>query len=271
VTSYPRDFGDDVLEVMREHPRICRYLHVPGQSGSNRILKAMNRGYTVEEYTEFLDRARAFLDEPEIGRPLMVSGDIIVGFPGETNEDFDATVALVRRARYKNCFIFKYSPRPGTTAFERLADDVPEDVKRRRNNSLLAVQEEICDAISREQVGRTVEVFVEGLSRKEKKANSEQRIANSRAGGGVSLTVNGRDVGEHGGSACAIDLEIVEEAGGTPAPQAADLVQLSGRTEGDQIVFIEAGEREARELAGTIVRVRVDRADRLSLHGERVG
>ena len=78
VTSYPRDFGDDVLEAIRDHPRVCRYLHVPAQSGSDRILKAMNRGYTVAEYTEFLDRARAHLDQPEIGRPLMVSGDIIV-------------------------------------------------------------------------------------------------------------------------------------------------------------------------------------------------
>jgi len=78
VTSYPRDFGDDVLEVIRDHPRICRYLHVPAQSGSDRILKLMNRGYTVAEYLEFLDRARAHLHQPEIGRPLTVAGDIIV-------------------------------------------------------------------------------------------------------------------------------------------------------------------------------------------------
>ena len=115
VTSYPRDFGDDVLQVIRDHPRICRYLHVPAQSGSNRILEKMNRGYTVEEYLEFLDRARAYLHQPEIGRPLTVAGDIIVGFPTETDEDFEATVRLVERARYKNAFIFKYSPRPGTT------------------------------------------------------------------------------------------------------------------------------------------------------------
>ena len=112
VTSYPRDFGDDVLEVIRDHPRLCRYLHVPAQSGSDRILKLMNRGYTAAEYTEFLDRARAILDQPEIGRPLMLSGDFIVGFPTETDEDFEATIALVERARYKSAFIFKYSPRP---------------------------------------------------------------------------------------------------------------------------------------------------------------
>jgi tRNA-2-methylthio-N6-dimethylallyladenosine synthase len=130
VTSYPRDFGDDVLEVIRDHPRICRYLHVPAQSGSDRILKLMNRGYTVAEYLEFLDRARAHLHQPEIGRPLTVAGDIIVGFPTESDEDFAATVSLVSRARYKNCFIFKYSPRPGTVAIEKLPDDVPDAVKR---------------------------------------------------------------------------------------------------------------------------------------------
>ena len=113
VTSYPRDFGNDVLEVMRDSPRMCRYLHIPAQSGSNAVLKRMNRGYTVEEYFEFLDRARHFLDEPEKGRPLMLAGDMIVGFCGETEADFEASKELIRRARYKNCFIFKYSPRPG--------------------------------------------------------------------------------------------------------------------------------------------------------------
>src|SRR5262249_52206055 len=100
VTSYPRDFGDDALQAMRDHPRICRYLHVPAQSGSDRILSLMNRGYGVEEYLEFLDRARGFLDQPEIGRPLMLAGDFIVGFPTETEEDFQATLSLARRARY---------------------------------------------------------------------------------------------------------------------------------------------------------------------------
>ncbi|MBL8963746.1 MAG: radical SAM protein, partial [Phycisphaerae bacterium] len=154
VTSYPRDFGDDVLEAMRDHPRICRYLHVPAQSGSDRILRAMNRGYGVSEYVEFLDRARSFLDRPDLGRPLMVSGDFIVGFPSETDKDFALTVELLRRCRYKNAFIFKYSPRPGTTAHDRLPDDVPERDKRRRNNELLAEQARISDEISREQVGR---------------------------------------------------------------------------------------------------------------------
>lgn len=253
VTSYPRDFGDDVLEVIRDHPRICRYLHVPAQSGSDRILKMMNRGYTVAEYEEFLARARQYLDQPEIGRPLMISGDVIVGFPTETDADYDATVGLVKRAKYKNCFIFKYSPRPGTTAFDKLADDVPDEVKRRRNNELLAIQSGISDEISREQVGRVMEVFVEGLSRK---AEKKRAVAAARAPGTVSLTVNG--AADHGGSACAIDMERVEVA-------AEGSVQLSGRTDGDLIVFFDAPEPEG--LIGKIIPVRIDRADGLSLHG----
>jgi len=184
VTSYPRDFGDDVLEVIRDSPRICRYLHVPAQSGSNDVLKRMNRGYTIEEYLEFIDRARAFLDEPEKGRPLMIAGDIIVGFPGESENDFHATLRLLERARYKNCFIFKYSPRPGTVAYDRIPDDVPEQVKRRRNNEALAVQQRISDEIAQAQIGKRLEVFVEGVSARERK---KQRTA-----GLVGLTVGGR-------------------------------------------------------------------------------
>ncbi|HIB50916.1 MAG TPA: MiaB/RimO family radical SAM methylthiotransferase, partial [Phycisphaerales bacterium] len=108
VTSYPIDFGDDILEVMRDCPRICNYLHVPAQSGSNRILKKMNRGYTVEEYLKFVERARLILPDVEI------AGDIIVGFCTETDEDFEATKLLLETVRFKNNFVFHYSPRPGT-------------------------------------------------------------------------------------------------------------------------------------------------------------
>jgi tRNA-2-methylthio-N6-dimethylallyladenosine synthase len=253
VTSYPRDFGDDVLEVIRDHPRICRYLHVPGQSGSNRILKLMNRGYTVEEYEEFLGRARAYLDQPELGRPLMVSGDIIVGFPTETEEDFAATVGLVERARYKNCFIFKYSPRPGTIAHEKMADDVPETVKRRRNNQLLAIQGRISDEISREQVGRTYRVLVEGLSRKEQKRSARQGCGD----GTVVLTIRGLGMRSAGAAAAAPE-------------EAESLVQLAGRSDGDLIVFFEAPAGEAEGLVGGIVNVAITSADGLSLHGKRV-
>ncbi len=247
VTSYPRDFGDDVLAVIREHPRICRYLHVPAQSGSNAVLARMNRGYTVEEYLEFLDRARAALHQPEIGRPLTVAGDIIVGFPGETEPDHEATKALLERARYKNSFIFKYSPRPGTVAFDKLADDVPDEVKRRRNNELLALQLRISETVSAEFVGQTLDVFVQGVSRREeKKAIKASRYQ------GIALTVNGR--------AAAPDVEapVVDAAG----------VQMSARTEGDVIVFFDApGGSSPDDLIGRIVRVRIDSSTPLALHG----
>lgn len=158
VTSYPRDFTDDALHAIAECPRICPYLHVPAQSGSNRILGLMNRGYTVEQYLEFIDRARAIIPAH---RDLSIAGDIIVGFPTETEDDFELTKNLLRRVRFKNNFIFKYSPRPGTTAIKRFPDDVPFEVKRRRNNELLALQAEISAEVHAGYVGRTVEVFVE--------------------------------------------------------------------------------------------------------------
>lgn len=248
VTSYPRDFGDDVLEVIRDSPRICRYLHVPAQSGSDAVLARMNRGYTVGEYLEFVDRARAHLDQPEIGRPLMLAGDIIVGFSGETDEDFEATKRLLERAQYKNCFIFKYSPRPGTTAFDRLADDVQEEVKRRRCNELLAQQQEVSDGISRAQVGRTLDVFVQGVSRHEQK----RRKAAERSGG-VSLTVGGRPA-----SVIAEPTEIDEAPG----------AQMTGRTEGDLIVVFDCPPgREPADFIGRTVAVRIESASTLTMTG----
>ena len=156
VTSYPRDFDDDALQVMADSPRICEYLHVPAQSGSNRILQQMNRGYTREEYVEFIHRARTFMPD------VSVAGDIIVGFPTETDEDFELTCSLLREVRFKNNFIFKYSPRPGTVAINRFEDDVPEEIKRYRNNALLAIQAEISESVHAEQVGKTFDVMVEG-------------------------------------------------------------------------------------------------------------
>jgi tRNA-2-methylthio-N6-dimethylallyladenosine synthase len=257
VTSYPRDFGDDILEVIRDHPRICRYLHVPAQSGSDRILSLMNRGYTVSEYLEFVDRARAMLDQPEIGRPLMLSGDFIVGFPTETEEDFAGTVVLLRRVRYKNAFIFKYSPRPGTTAIERFEDNVPEEIKRRRNNELLAVQSEISAEISAAQVGKVVEVFVEGLSARERKRRA---VLGCDTRGSVTLTVGGRVP-----SACGEGQSHAEESARTDEHAAT---QLSGRTDTDLIVLFDApaGAR-AEEWVGRLIKVRIERAAPLALFG----
>ena len=158
VTNYPRDFGDDILAAMAESPRICDYLHVPAQSGSDRLLKAMNREYTAGQYIEFIDRARSYLPG------AMFASDFIVGFPTETDEDFAATCELVRRCRFKNSFIFKYSPRPGTIAIRKFADDVPEQVKRLRNAELLRVQADVSREVHESFVGKTVDVLIEGVS-----------------------------------------------------------------------------------------------------------
>ncbi len=161
VTSYPsEEFFEEIMQVMADSPKVCEYLHMPAQSGSDRILKAMNRNYSSRWYLELLDRAR------EIVPAISIAGDFIVAFPGETEEDFQATVDLVEKARYKNAFIFKYSPRPGTKSDEKLQDTVPGEVKQRRNVELLAVQEGISDKLSRQFLGRQVRVLVEGLSKK---------------------------------------------------------------------------------------------------------
>ena len=161
VTSYPaEEFFDEILQAMADLPKVCNYLHIPAQSGSDKILWAMNRHYTAENYLQLLTKAR------DIVPGIAIAGDFIVGFPGETQADFEATVDLVKKARYKNCFIFKYSPRPDTTADKRLADDVPLEVKKRRNIELLAVQEKISDELSADFLGKQVKVLVEGLSKK---------------------------------------------------------------------------------------------------------
>ncbi|MHC4639539.1 MAG: tRNA (N6-isopentenyl adenosine(37)-C2)-methylthiotransferase MiaB [Planctomycetota bacterium] len=161
VTNYPqREFFEPILTAMAELPKVCNYLHMPAQSGSNKILKAMNRHYTAEQYLDMLETARQIVPD------IAVAGDFIVGFPGETDEDFQQTVDLVKKARYKNCFVFKYSPRPETNAEKRLEDNVPGEVKKNRNIELLAIQEKISEQLSREFLNKDVTVLVEGLSKK---------------------------------------------------------------------------------------------------------
>jgi tRNA-2-methylthio-N6-dimethylallyladenosine synthase len=144
---------------MASNPSICRYLHIPAQSGSNRVLQAMRRGYTAEDYIRLIDHARQIVPD------IAVAGDFIVGFPGETDQDFEATMNLVRQIRYKTCFVFKYSPRPGTHADIKLADAVPEATKKQRNTSLLDLQNQISEQDNMRFIGRTLEVFVEGPSK----------------------------------------------------------------------------------------------------------
>ncbi len=157
VTSHPKDASDELFHAMAELPSVCPYLHLPAQSGSNRVLRDMNRGYTREHYIERIARLR------EIVPGVEVASDFIVGFPGETEAEFEETVDLVRRAEFQNCFVFKYSPRGGTKAAE-LPDDVPWATKQERNRRILAVQQEIMRRRNAALVGRVLEVLVEGVS-----------------------------------------------------------------------------------------------------------
>jgi tRNA-2-methylthio-N6-dimethylallyladenosine synthase len=170
VTNHPNYMSDELLAAVRDLPKVSPYLHVPAQSGSNEVLARMKRGYTVEAYREMLARIRAAIPQ------AAVTSDFIVGFCGETEEDFRRTVELVRDARFKNSFIFKYSARPGTKAAELYPDDVPEDVKRRWNNELLAVQNEICLEDNRPYLGRVVEILVEGPSKSARKKSPDAAV-----------------------------------------------------------------------------------------------
>jgi tRNA-2-methylthio-N6-dimethylallyladenosine synthase len=160
ITNFPNDMTDDLLQAVRDLPRVGRYIHVPAQSGCDEILRRMKRMYTVGFYDEMLARVRSTIPE------VAVSSDFIVGFCGEDEASFERTVALVERSRFKNSFIFKYSPREGTKAERLFADDVSESIKRRRNSDLLALQTSISLEDNRRLVGRTFDVLVEGPSRR---------------------------------------------------------------------------------------------------------
>ena len=160
VTNYPKDMTERLLETIRDLPKVSKYLHVPAQSGSDEVLRRMKRGYTVADYMAMMERIERILPD------AAVSSDFIVGFCGETEEDFQQTMELTRKCRFKNSFIFQYSVRAGTKAFERLEDDITIEVKARRNNDLLAVQDEVAKEDNLKFVGNTVEVLVEGPSKK---------------------------------------------------------------------------------------------------------
>jgi tRNA-2-methylthio-N6-dimethylallyladenosine synthase len=159
ITSFPSDMTDDLLQAVRDLPRASRYIHVPAQSGCDLVLRRMKRMYSVGFYEDMLVRMRETIPG------VSVSSDFIVGFCGESEQSFERTVRLVERARFKNSFIFKYSPRQGTKADERFPDDVPEEVKKRRNNDLLAVQTAISRQDNRALIGGEMTVLVEGPSR----------------------------------------------------------------------------------------------------------
>jgi tRNA-2-methylthio-N6-dimethylallyladenosine synthase len=226
ITNFPKDMSDDLLDAVRTLPKVCPYLHVPVQSGCNDVLKRMKRLYTVEYYRDMLARCR------ERVPGVAISCDFIVGFCSETEASFQKSCDLVREAGFKNSFIFKYSPRPGTKADDLYPDDVPEEVKKRRNNDLLAIQNGVSLADHRQRIGDTVEVLVEGPSKNQFKASAGR---DSPGTGPVQLT--GRTMTDH----------IVVFAGNE---------RLTGQT-----VSVQIEEATAFTLFGTVVtgeRVGVD-------------
>jgi tRNA-2-methylthio-N6-dimethylallyladenosine synthase len=224
VTNYPKHMTDDLLQAMRDLPKVSPYLHIPAQSGSNAVLQRMKRGYTVEEYREMLDRIHEKIPNAAI------TSDFIVGFCSETEVEFQQTVDLVRNARFKNSFIFKYSARPGTKAAELYEDDVSESVKRRRNNELLEVQNAISLEDSQPLLGRTVEILVEGPS----------KVSRKKMGDGPHPD---------------------------PLPKGeGSMVQLIGRTTDDWIVVFDG----RPELSGQILSVVIEKVDAFTLFGRPV-
>jgi tRNA-2-methylthio-N6-dimethylallyladenosine synthase len=153
TSPHPAEFTDDVIAAMAETPNVMPQLHMPLQSGSDRVLKAMRRSYRQERYLGIIDRVRAAMPHAAI------TTDLIVGFPGETEEDFAATLDVVRQARFANAFTFQYSKRPGTPAAE-LDDQVPKAVVQERYDRLIALQDQIALEENRNQIGRTVELLV---------------------------------------------------------------------------------------------------------------
>ncbi|WP_370174825.1 tRNA (N6-isopentenyl adenosine(37)-C2)-methylthiotransferase MiaB [Leeuwenhoekiella palythoae] len=159
-TSNPQDMTLDVIRTMAKYPNICKYIHLPVQSGSDRILKEMNRLHTRQEYFELIDSIR------EIMPDCAISQDMITGFPTETEEDHQDTLSLMEYVKYDFGFMFAYSERPGTLAARKLEDDIPLDVKKRRLAEVIALQQEHSLYNTQKQVGKTVEVLIEKASKK---------------------------------------------------------------------------------------------------------
>ncbi len=162
TTSHPKDMSDETIDVVASRPNICRHIHLPVQSGSNSVLKSMNRRYTREWY---LDRIKAIRSRiPDCG----ISTDMFTGFHNETEEDFQQTLSLMREVGFDSSFMFKYSERPGTLAARTMPDNVPEDVKIDRLNRMIALQNELSQESNRKDIGKTFDVLVEGVSKRSK-------------------------------------------------------------------------------------------------------
>ena len=159
-TSHPKDITDDVLHIMAKYENICRYIHLPVQSGSTRVLQLMNRTYTREWYMAKVNRIREIM--PDCG----ISSDIIAGFCTETEEDHQDTLKIMQHSRYDMSYMFIYSERPGTLAERRYKDDVPDDIKKRRLTEIVELQNKLSLQSNKADIGKTFKVLIEGNSKR---------------------------------------------------------------------------------------------------------
>ena len=186
TTSHPKDMSDETLRVIAEMPNVCKHIHLPVQSGSDRILKLMNRKYTREWYLGRVEAIRRII--PDCG----LSTDIFVGYHSETEEDHQLSLSLMREVGYDSAFMFKYSERPGTYASKHLPDDVPEEEKIRRLNELIALQTEISAQQNKKDEGKEFDVLIEGFS----KRSREQLMGRTEQNKAVVMPKAGHHIGE---------------------------------------------------------------------------
>jgi len=236
ITSHPKAMTARLASLFRDVPLLCPHLHMPAQSGSDAVLERMNRGYTAAEYAQRVAMVR------EAAPQVAVASDFIVGFPGETGEDFEATADLARRMRFASGFVFKYSPRPGTLAAHRYPDDVPQKEKVRRHRELLDLLGEIAMQDNQALLGREVVVLVEGPA---PRPHLDDRLAARRVAGEEETA----PVGDGRGSSSSL------------RPQASSLMQWRGRTPCHRLVVFDG----RPGLAGELVTVRIDRAGPITL------
>ncbi|MDD4637826.1 MAG: tRNA (N6-isopentenyl adenosine(37)-C2)-methylthiotransferase MiaB [Bacteroidales bacterium] len=186
MTSHPKDMSDETLEAIAKYPNLCRFIHLPCQSGSNKILKLMNRKYTREWYLDRIAAIRRIVPE------CAISTDLFCGFHSETDEDQQETLSLMKEVGYDSAFMFKYSERPGTFASEHLTDDVPEEVKIKRLEEIIALQNKISKEQNKKCVGKTYEVLVEGVS----KRSTDQMFGRTSQNKVVIFDRSGQRVGD---------------------------------------------------------------------------
>ena len=158
-TSHPQDLSDKLLYTIAEHPNLCNYIHLPVQSGSNRILDLMNRTYTIEHYLNLIEKAKKIIPG------VSFSTDIIAGFPTETYEDHVMTLDIMREVKYDGAYMFKYSPREGTKSY-KMGDDVPDEVKTKRLQEIIDVQQKISYELNQDLINKEEIILIEGLSKK---------------------------------------------------------------------------------------------------------